>query len=314
LILVLGLGFMGWRNGVIKVAFTLVGGIVGLVLAGRLWSDVAEVIPIDNESFAKIAAFVLILAVVMIAAAIGAKIVKAILKIVFLGWVDGLAGLGIGLLLGAIAATAVVSAAGIVPSDSVQEAVDESKFAQPLIENMDIVFALLPEEFDDVKDLVGKGKGLLDQASSLLEKSGQLQDLIEQSSGLLEAAGGMDALLEQASALTASDDSLIVGFNGLDDFGGDNMYAVFENADGDFLGPLEATVLPTGFAVMAVDGLEGAAHTMSWYVDGNDNGDCDDVLPADAKGTITIPVDAVKIGQGYLNGLNRNGEDICDNF
>lgn len=162
LVLMLGLGFMGWRNGVIKVAFTLIGGIVGLVLAGRLWSDVAEMLPIDNESVAKIAAFVSILAVLMIAAAIAAKIIKTVLKIVFLGWIDSLAGLAIGLLLGAIAATAVVSAAGIVPSDSVQEEVDESTLAEPLIENMDIVFALLPEEFDDVKNLFSTGKDLLD--------------------------------------------------------------------------------------------------------------------------------------------------------
>ncbi len=184
---------MGWRNGVIKIAFTLIGGIVGLVLAGRLWSDVAAVLPIDNESVAKIAAFVLILAVMMIAAAIAAKIIKTILKIVFLGWVDGLAGLAIGLLLGAIAATAVVSAAGIVPSASVQDAVDESTLAEPLIENMDIVFALLPEEFDDVKDLFSTGKNLLDKGASLLEDSGELQDLIEQNSELLEAAGGVYA-------------------------------------------------------------------------------------------------------------------------
>jgi uncharacterized membrane protein required for colicin V production len=304
-ILVLGLGFMGWRNGVIKVAFTLVGGLVGLVLAGRLWADVAEVLPIDNESFAKIAAFVVILAAVMIAAAIAAKVVKAILKIVFLGWVDGLAGLAIGLLLGAIASTAVVAAAGIVPSDSVQEAVDESTLAAPLIENMDI---------DDVKDLVSQGKGLLDQGSALLEKSGQLQDLLDQSSGLLEAAGGMDALLEQAAVLTASDESLIIGFNGLTSYGGDTMYAVFESPDGGVLGPLEATVLPAGIAVLAVDGLEGAAYTMSWYVDGNANDECDDVLPADAKGTISIPAEAVEMGQGYLDGLNANGEGICDNL
>jgi len=314
LILVLGLGFMGWRNGVIKVAFTLVGGIAGLVLAGRLWSDVAEVLPIDNESFAKIAAFVLILGVAMLAAAIAAKILKTILKIVFLGWVDGLAGLAIGLLLGAIASTAVVAAAGIVPSNSVQEAVDESTLAAPLIENMDIVFALLPAEFDDVKDLVSQGKSLLDQGTALLEKSGQLQDLLEQSSGLLEAAGGMDALLEQAAVLTASDDSLIIGFNGLTSYGGDTMYAVFENADGGVLGPLEATVLPAGIAVMAVEGLEGAAYTMNWYVDGNANDQCDDVLPADAKGTISIPADAIEIGRGYLGGLNANGEGICDSF
>ena len=306
---------MGWRNGVIKVAFTLIGGIVGLVLAGRLWSDVAEVLPIDNDSVAKIAAFVLILAVVMIAAAIAAKIITTILRIVLLGWVDGLAGLAIGSLLGAIAATAVVSAAGIVPSDSVQEAVGESTLAEPLIENMDIVFALLPEEFDDVNDLFSTGKDLLDKSATLLEDSGKLQDLIEQSPGLLEAAGGVDALLEQASALMNSEGSVLVGFTGLEEFNRDTIYALFADPNGKVVGGvLSATVLPNGVAVLAVDGLGNSAHEMIWYIDGNNNGACDDTNTADAKATMSLPAGTLEVGQEYLPAVSQHGQGLCDRF
>ena len=205
LILVVGLGLFGWRSGVIKIAFTLVGGIVGLVLAGRLWNDVAEVLPITNESLSKIAAFVLILFVVMIIAWISSRILKTFLKLLLLGWVDGLAGAAIGLLLGGLAATAVVSAAGIVPSNSVQQAVDDSTLAKPLIENMGFVYALLPSEFDSVKDLVGQGKNLIDSGASLLEQTGQLQTLLSQGAGLLEQAGNLQDMLEQDSkAVTQS--------------------------------------------------------------------------------------------------------------
>jgi hypothetical protein len=79
--------------------------------------------------------------------------VMTVLTVLLLRWVDGLAGAVIGLVIGGIAATAFVSAAGIVPSDTVQEAVDESTLAEPLVDNMGFVFALLPDQFDDVKDL-----------------------------------------------------------------------------------------------------------------------------------------------------------------
>lgn len=316
-ILVLGLGFMGWRNGVIKLIFTLVGGIVGLVLAGQLWEQVADVLPIDNESFAKIAAFVAILAVVMIIAWIAARIVKTMLKVLLLGWVDGLAGAAIGLLIGGIAATAVVSAAGIVPSDSVQEAVDESTLAAPLIENMGIVYTFLPAEFDSVKDLVSKGKELLDQGASLLEDSGQIADILSQGTDLLEQAGGLEDLISKAQGLKdlagADADGVVVGFTGLTAFGGAPLLAVFEDPDGGVLGPLTTDVLTGGFAVLPVEGLTAdVAYTMTYYVDANDNGDCDDD-EEDVKGTLTLAAGATEAGVTYA-GDDGSGDGLCDAF
>jgi hypothetical protein len=180
---------------------------------------------------------------------------------------------------------------------------------------MGIVFALLPEEFDDVKDLVSKGKDLLDKGASLLENSGKLQDLIEQRSGLLEAAGGLDALLEQASALTGdSEGKLLIGFTDLDGFNRDTLYGVFVNEDGEVLGPLSTTVLPNGVAVLVADGLDSGAHEMIWYIDGNGNDQCDDTDPDDVKATMVLPAGTLEVGQNYVSGLNQNGQDLCDNF
>lgn len=301
IILVLGLAFMGWRQGVIKLVFTLVGLILGIVLAGRLWKQVADVLPIGNESLARIAGFIVVLAVVMIAAWLSARIAKTILKALLLGWVDGLAGAAIGALIGAVAATAIVSAAGIVPSDSIKGSVQDSTLAQPLVENMGVVYSLLPDEFSEVKDLVGRASEVFDGAAALLEQSGQLQQLIGQGSQLLEQAGGMQDLIDKAKGLLDGDssDGAVIGFNGLSDFTGDEISAMVDDGSGELAGPLTATVLTGGVAVLGLDGLESdTAYTVSYYVDGNTNGTCDET-DVDVKGTVELPAGATEAGVSY---------------
>ena len=300
-LLVLGLGFMGWRNGVIKLIFTLAGGIIGLLLAGQLWEQVADLLPIESESISKLAAFVMILAAAMIISWIAARIVKTMLKVFFLGWVDDLAGAAIGLLLGGIAATAVVSAAGIVPSQTVKDAVAESTLAEPLIKSMGIVYAFLPAEFDSVKDLVSQGKGLLDQSKGLIENTDKLQDLLSQDSELLEAAVGLKAR------------AVMVGFAGLTDFADMPLVPVLEVADGGFLPALTTSVLGSGNAVLPVDSLsEELAHTMTYYVDTSDNSDCDDDED-DMKGALAVGAGATKAGTAYIDD-DGSSNGLCGAF
>ena len=163
LVLVLGAGFLGWRNGVIRWAFTLVGGIVGVVLAGRTYKSVADVIPVgDSEAVRQVAAFALVFVVVLAGAWVLARLVKTALNVLLLGWIDSGAGLAVGLVVGGVAASAIMTVIGIVPSDSLQEAVDESTLAEPLMNSTGFVRAFLPEEFDAIKDLLQKGKDLQD--------------------------------------------------------------------------------------------------------------------------------------------------------
>jgi membrane protein required for colicin V production len=309
IIFVVGLGLFGWRSGVIKIAFTLLGAVIGLILAGRLWDDVAGQLPIDNESFAKIAAFVLILVLVTTFAWIAGRLLKVFLKLLLLGWVDGFAGAAMGLLLGGLAATAVVSAAGIVPSSSVQGAVHNSTLAEPLIKNMGIVFALLPSEFDSVKDLVNQGKDLIDSGDSFLEQSGQLQSLIAEGTNLLEHAGNLRELIERSQRLTNGETDLIVGFNGMENFPGAPINAVIKSSGAVTLGPLTTSVLPSGVAVLAVQGTDSSEnYTLFYYVDVNYNGECDG---ADQTGS--APVDA-GVGELGISLIPAASTKVCARF
>jgi uncharacterized membrane protein required for colicin V production len=317
LVLLIGLGFMGWRNGFIKLLFTLVGGIAGLVLAGQLWEQVASLLPINNESAAKLVAVVAILAGTLVASIILAKIMKGMLKVLLLGWVDGLAGAAIGLLLGGIAATAIVSAAGIVPSGTVQKAVNESTLAGPLTKNMGVVYTFLPSEFDRVKDLVNKGNELLGQRTSLLEDSRKISAIFTQGADLLQQAGGLEDLLAKAQSLKdlagAGASGVVVGFTGLASFEGSSIFAIFEDPTGGVLGVLATTVLTGGFAALPVEGLTADLdYTMAYYVDGNGNGKCDDD-GGDVKGTLVIASGTMLAGVTYA-GDHDAGEDLCEAF
>ena len=165
LVLVLGAGFLGWRNGVIRWAFTLVGGIVGVALAGQLYEALAPAVPFGDNAVRQLIAFGVIFVAVMVGAWIVARIVKATLNVLLLGWVDNVAGVAAGLIVGAVAATAIISVMGSLPVGAVLEAVDESALAEPLSKNLGFVRSLLPSEFDQIeqlwelKDTLGGGLG-----------------------------------------------------------------------------------------------------------------------------------------------------------
>jgi len=75
-----------------------------------------------------------------------------------------------------------------------------------------------------------------------------------------------------------------------------------------------ATVLPNGVSVLAVDGLGNSAHEMTWYIDGNNNGTCDDTNTADAKATVLVHAGMLEVGKEYLPAGSRHGQGLCDRF
>ena len=285
LVLVLGAGFMGWRNGVIRWAFTLVGGIIGVVLAGQLYKTLAPAVPFgDSDAVKQLVAFGAIFVAVMIGAWIAGRIVRATLKVLLLGWVDTVAGIAVGVLVGAIAATAIISVMGSLPIDSVQDAVTESTLAEPLSENLGFVRGFLPEEFDQIQ---------------------QLWDLKDQ------LQGGLGGLVDQASGLLAGGSGFGIGFAGLNDFAGSTIYAVFvPRPSGDTLGPIEATVQDDGTAALlaAIDG--DVTYDIYYYVDGNDNGTCDEA-DADVKRHAVAQSGVEGIGLSYI-GRDIDTTGICD--
>jgi membrane protein required for colicin V production len=151
LIAVIGIGtLIGLKIGLIKAVLSLAGIIVGVILAGRLYVPLSEVLTfISQDAVAKIVAFAIILVGVMIIAAVLARVLKVAASLMMLGWVNRLGGAVFGLLLGAIFCGAVL--ATWVKFFGVGETTAESDLAIILLSNFPAVLALLPDEFDAVR-------------------------------------------------------------------------------------------------------------------------------------------------------------------
>ena len=140
----------GLKIGLIKAVLSMVGVVVGVVLAGQYSVALAGHLTfISQPSLAKIAAFAIILIVVMIIAAVLASLVKWAVSAMMLGWVNRLGGAVFGLVLGAIFCGALL--AMWVKFVGISEPVNESALATFLLDSFPIVLSLLPGEFDSIR-------------------------------------------------------------------------------------------------------------------------------------------------------------------
>jgi len=102
------LGFIGYRMGMLKLLALVVGVALGIVMGSRFNGEVADILSrwIDSEGTAKILAYAIILVLAIFVASIIAGLLRRVLKVLLLGWVDRL----VGLALGVLAAFAIFSA------------------------------------------------------------------------------------------------------------------------------------------------------------------------------------------------------------
>lgn len=148
IVLVVGFGWMGWSRGLMSLLLTLVGGIAGLFLAGRIYKSVAPLFaPIsDSEGLQQLLAFILVFALMVAAGWIAAALLEAALRAVMLGWIDSLAGLVLGAVSGLIIAATIVTAMDALPFSPLDNAVKDSAIAPALIERFSPVKELLLNE------------------------------------------------------------------------------------------------------------------------------------------------------------------------
>ena len=152
IVVVLAVGtFLGLRMGIIKAVLSLAGVIVGVVLAGQYYTDLADVLPFFSETSgaAKIVAFVIILIVVMVIAVVAARFLKWAVSVMMLGWVNHLGGAVLGLILGAIFCGAILAI--WVKWLGAGDTITESMIAPVLLDKFPMVLGLLPDEFDAVR-------------------------------------------------------------------------------------------------------------------------------------------------------------------
>jgi membrane protein required for colicin V production len=141
---------IGLKFGIIKIVISLIGLIVGVILAGRYYAPFAEALTfISQPGIAKVIAFAVIFIGVMVVASILASLIKWVVSAALLGWVNRLGGAFFGFVMGAVFCAAIMTI--WVKFLGTGNAIMESSFASILLDGFPIILALLPADFDSVR-------------------------------------------------------------------------------------------------------------------------------------------------------------------
>ena len=142
--------FLGLRIGIIKAILSLAGLIVGIILAGRFYSPLAEQLSfIPQAGVAEVVAFAIILIVVMVIAVVLARLLKWAASAMMLGWVNHLGGAVFGFFLAAILCGALLAL--WVKFLGASGTITQSGLADILLDRFPIILGLLPAEFDSIR-------------------------------------------------------------------------------------------------------------------------------------------------------------------
>ena len=154
IVMVGALALIGWRAGVIGAATALGGVVVAGVVAANTYTGLAPALSgvIENKGVAQVVAFGVVFLVLLVAAMVLGRIVKRLLNILLIGWVDNAAGLVAGGFVGVLGATFLIMVMGAVPVEELGNAVEESVLGVWVVDRMTGLLALLPQEFDQVKE------------------------------------------------------------------------------------------------------------------------------------------------------------------
>lgn len=151
IIVTLLLGMLGLWRGAIKAVFGIVGLIGGIALAGHYYLPLASILSPGEAIWSKIAAYAIILVAILIVASVIGWFVARLVHIVMLGWVDRLIGFILGAAIGGMLCAAVLAIVSkYLPV--MGGVISHSVMAKLLMEQFPLLLALLPEEFDFIRD------------------------------------------------------------------------------------------------------------------------------------------------------------------
>ena len=93
--------FSGWRVGIVKAMVTFVGMVAGVYLASVFHSQAGDAVGavVENETLAAWLGYALVFVIVMGAAFAAGAVIRKMMALVLLGWVDRLTGATAGLVI-----------------------------------------------------------------------------------------------------------------------------------------------------------------------------------------------------------------------
>jgi len=139
--------------GLIRELVTLVSAVVGIVVAGLFYDDLARdvLVFIDNKDTANIVAFLMLLGAIYLAGQLIAIMLKQVTAILLLGWADRLGGALFGLLKGLVVVE-VLLIAFITFDVGLDDAIDDSGLASVFLDAIPVLLLILPNEFEQAVD------------------------------------------------------------------------------------------------------------------------------------------------------------------
>ena len=114
---------IGWRMGLLGAIFNVLGVVVGVFLAARFSDDIASWFTErgTSDAIATVLGYVVIIVAVFVGAQVARGFAKRMLNLVFLGWVDSLGAIAVGLLFGFALSGALILATARFSGDLPEE-------------------------------------------------------------------------------------------------------------------------------------------------------------------------------------------------
>ena len=148
-IALIGFTLAAFRAGLIREVVTLVAVVVGVLVAGHYYDDLADdvLLFIKNDKAAKAIAFLTLFGSVALGQ-LAAFLMKRAASMLLLGWLDHLAGGVFGLLKGLILVELFLMFFATYPYLGLDNAIDGSGIAPLFLDNGPALLKLLPGEFN----------------------------------------------------------------------------------------------------------------------------------------------------------------------
>ncbi len=144
-----------FRAGLIREVVTLVSVVVGVVIAGIFYDDLARDVLtfIDDEKTALVVGFLVLLGAVYLAGQLVAVMLKQAAALLFLGWADHAGGALFGLIKGLVVVEVLLILLVTFPRFGLKSDIDGSALASVFLDAAPLLLLVLPNEFERAVDV-----------------------------------------------------------------------------------------------------------------------------------------------------------------
>jgi len=135
--------------GLIRELVTLVSAVVGVVVAGLFYDEMARdvLVFIDDEKAARVIGFLVLLGAIYLAGQLIAIMLKQVAAVLLLGWADRLGGALFGLLKGLVVVEVLLILFVTYPQLGLDDAIEDSSLASVFLDAASVLLIFLPDEF-----------------------------------------------------------------------------------------------------------------------------------------------------------------------